>query len=155
MAEKSKISNLRIANKMFAKYLESKKLIKPNDNLIEITASVVDSVTMFLENQNSKNVIMHNVDPDMYGVNFNPDSGVNDFICNGVFSTTGCYTRRMLETGSFNIGICSNDPKEYRKAKDFYQKFGKVLVAIGVPIDVHEEELNEGKIYLLSYRAKK
>lgn len=155
MTEKSKFSNLRISNKMFAEYLESKKLIIPSDNLIETTVSIVDSVTMFLEHQNSKNIIMHDAILGGYGVNFNPDNGMNDFICNGVFATTECYARRMLETGAFNIGICSSDPKEYKKAKDFYQRFGKGLIASGVPIDVREEELNEGKIYLLSYRAKK
>lgn len=151
----TKIANLKIANQMFADFLERKKLILPSDNIIEITSSIVDSATIFLNGTNPKNIIMHNANPKDYGVNFNPTQGINNFICNGVYPTTENYTRRMIGSGAFNVGICTSDLKDYKKAKTFYQKFGSGMMLIGAPIDVYEEELSEGKIYLLSYRSKK
>lgn len=160
MEEKSKISNLRIANKMFARYLEEKKLILPSDSLIETTSSIADSASIFMTEKYPMSIVLCNVSPESCGVNFEqPDNGVNNYICNGDFECTSVYARKMLDKGAFNIGVCTQNAKEYKKAKSFYQKFGRGMLAIGVPVHIYEEELvdkelGESKLYLLSYRAK-
>lgn len=161
MQEKSKISNLRVSNNMFSNFLEEKKLILPTDNLIETTDSITDSISIFMPRNYSMNIILHNMNPLEHGIVFAPlQKAQYNFICNGNFPCTSTYARKMLEQDAFNIGICSTDPKTYKKGKTFYQKFGKGMIAIGVPIEIYEEdikdkELGEGKIYLLSYRAQK
>lgn len=160
MEDKSKIANLRVANRMFAKYLEEKKLIIPTDSLIETTNSIADSASIFMTEKYPMSIVLCNVSPESCGITFeNPESGVNNYICNGAFACTGICARKMLDKGAFNIGICTKDDKEYKKAKTFYQKFGRGMLAIGVPVSIYEEELKdkelgESKLYLLSYRAK-
>ena len=161
MEKSAKISNLRISNRMFAKFLEEKKLVIPTDNLIEITDSIADSASIFMSNKYPVNIILHSMNPNSLGVVFEqPENGVCNFMCNGDFSCASNYAKQMLDKGAFNIGICSQNSKEYKKSRNFYQKFGRELLAIGVPLEIYneeivDEELGNGKIYLLSYRAKK
>lgn len=155
MTDNKRVSNLHITNKMFAKYLQEERFVLPDDVVIEATESISDSIAFSLEDNGIKSIFLNSAGEEEIRRSFEVDSGVKNFICNGVSSSIDFCVKNVLGTGAFNVGICTNDEHEFCAGKKFYQGFYRKLVALGVPVRQIEDYLEEGKVYFLSYRAWK
>ncbi len=155
---KDKISNLKVANEVFAKYLISRKLVLPTDILIEATKDITSSMLITAPfHKNRKSIILEGLDPTKAfssQLTKNDDNDQVNFVCNGVSANTEKFVSRVLNNGAFNIGICTSSDKEFSRNNRFLQKFKGNLLAIGIPIEEYQETLSSHKLYLLSYRDK-
>lgn len=154
MQKNERISNLYVNNRFFSEYLCDKGFILPSDSIIEVTDYIPDSVSIYLDNA-VKSIFLGSANWSDVERSFNYPFDNKNFVCNGVFPSVDSYISRVLKTGAFNVGICTSDLKDYHIGKEAYKKLYGKLVALGIPVLRVEEKLEDGRVYLLSYRTWK
>lgn len=75
------------------------------------------------------------------------------YICNGCFMNTLENISRVLERGSFSVGICCDKKIDlYRKTVDYYNQLKNILLNVGYQVSSFESYCpNNERVYLLRY----
>ena len=74
-------------------------------------------------------------------------------LCNGSFEEIHEFLPRVLDKGSFTIGVCEEKSISYRKKKRLYKRVFDTLLQMGYPVVQEEQRVKKYGIYLL--RSKK
>ena len=148
------ISNFRLSNKVFALILSEEKLVQKEDYLLEVCCPLSTSVSFNLKGHSS--YVTTDPDEKFYNhVKFNKDRKSN-FLYNGeICEDVKSAVLNLIDYSSFNIGICSNNSKEYELLRDKYHMFKEELEAnLGLELEEIDKTLDDYKTYMLSYRRK-
>ncbi len=156
MNSNRKISNLKLSNDLFAKFLQSNNLVLSTDVLVETTPDINSAISINHFANNGKSIILlkGNLDKIVFPTDEFINGQTPNFICNGFFDHITDYTKMVIYRGSFNIGICTPDRKVFNSNKSKFQALSSKLAMKGVPIVEKEEVISSHKLYLLSYRMR-
>ena len=160
MNEKEILENERVANELFARFLCENGLVLSDDVLVEYVRNITDAVSfdnifktnpkmIFCDGLRSSNElhdqIINGLGINNYKINL-LSNAFNDHI--------GTAAKNFLPTGRFNIGICTDDKKEFKCGRYKLVRFSKELIATGVEIDTYERKYGDKRLFLISNRRR-
>jgi len=147
------IENFKYSNYLLSKVLKEERLVINDDTIFEISNPLNNAISFHFGSIFTS--VFTDIDfPEIYHTLNNRDN-IN-FIFNGDYSEDiKKLATDRIDEGSFHIGICTDDELEYRKTKAKYQALRKYLVdTFDVKIDELEKDIENHKVYMLSYRHK-
>lgn len=146
------LTNLKKSKKCFGEFLRDNHCID-DEEIIEITEDEsISSVNEVFSSNESKQII-EQVGNGCYG-RPNQDNLEGNLVINGIYDNQMIYLAKIKNDSSFAIGYCGNDSLYTQKVIDYYKNLRNVLGLMfdHRRIEVLEEELEQTKIYLLTYK---
>lgn len=144
--------NLKKSKKCFGQFLKDNSCIN-GDDIIEITEDKsVSSIDGVFSKNNSKQII-EQVGSGCYS-RPSKQSLDGNLIINGVYDNQMIYLAKIKNDSSFSIGYCGSDSLYTKKVIDYYKNLRNVLGLMFdyQRIEILEDELEQNKIYLLTYK---
>lgn len=160
MSEKEIIENEKVANELFARFLCENGLVLSDDILIEYVRNIMDAVSFDNIFQTNTKMIFcdglkSNTELNNRIINgFGIDNYKINLLSNGFNSHIEKAVKNFLPVGRFNVGICTDDEKEFKGCRYKLVRFSKELIATGVPIDTYEREYGGKRLFLISNRRR-
>ena len=148
------INNFQLSNKVFALVLKEDNLVEKDEMLLEVSSPL--SVAILFNLRGYHTYISTDIDDRLYNnIRFNRAEKHN-FIYNGeLCEEVKSAVRKLAPVSSFNIGICSNNEKEFALLRDNYTRFkGELEATFGIEINEVDKTLDDYKAYVLSYKRK-
>ena len=151
---KELIKNFALSNKVFALILKENNLVDKKDKLLEVSSPLCIASTFNLRGFST----YVSIEPDhkFYNNFLLNDGKKTNFIYSGeICEEVRSVVRKIANTSSFNIGICSNNPTEFALQKDSYSRFKSELESsYGIEIEEIDKRLDDYEAYVLSYKRK-
>lgn len=141
-------------NYLFAQLLKSISKPYPRDFVVESALTKDLSVSRYLYNKKEINVSEFGF-PKLEKSSLNPiltEKKIH-YICNGCFMDTLENISKVLDNGSFSVGICYEKKRElYWEIVEYYNQLKKTLLNSGYRASSFESYCaNNDRVYLLRY----